>query len=161
MKSMKIFNLQCKQGHTFEGWFASAEACDEQHSQGLLECPLCSSLAHRIPTAAYIVSGAAEPSNSSNSSVESNELNATPAAATHRMQALVRQKIIEMAKSLIEQSDYVGKDFPEEARKMHYQEVPERSIVGEATAEEAKALLDEGIDLIPLPTLPRAKGTLQ
>ncbi|MEK9811722.1 MAG: DUF1178 family protein [Bordetella sp.] len=158
MKSMKIFNLQCKQGHTFEGWFASAEVCDNQHSQGLLECPLCSSLAHRIPTAAYIVSGA---SKSSNSSVEPNELNVMPAAATHRMQALVHQKIIEMAKSLIEQSDYVGKDFPEEARKMHYQGVPERSIVGEATAEEAKALFDEGIDLIPLPTLPRAKGTLQ
>jgi hypothetical protein len=158
MKSMKIFNLQCKQGHTFEGWFTSAEACDEQHSQGLLECPLCSSLAHRIPTASHIVSGASE---SSNSSVEPNELNATPVAANHRMQALVHQKIIEMAKSLIEQSDYVGKSFPEEARKMHYQEVPERSIVGEATEEEAKALLDEGIDLIPLLTLPRAKGTLQ
>ncbi len=155
MKSMKIFNLQCKQGHTFEGWFASAEACDEQHSQGLLECPLCSSLAHRIPTASYIVSSASE---FSNSSVEPND---TPAAATHRMQALVRQKIIEMAKSLIEQSDYVGKSFPEEARKMHYQEVPERSIVGEATAEEAKVLLDEGIDLVPLPTFSIAKGTLQ
>lgn len=81
--------------------------------------------------------------------------------ASDKMQALVREKIIEMARSLIEQSDYVGKDFPEEARRMHYQEVPERSIIGEATVEEAKALLEEGIDLIPLPSTARTKGTLQ
>ncbi|MEY3942825.1 MAG: hypothetical protein RLZZ133_515, partial [Pseudomonadota bacterium] len=84
-----------------------------------------------------------------------------PALGNDQLQALVREKIIEMARSLIEQSDYVGKDFPEEARRMHYQEVPERSIIGEATVQEAKALLDEGIDLIPLPQAVRAKGTLQ
>jgi hypothetical protein len=155
LKKMKIFNLQCKQGHTFEGWFASAQACDDQHSQGLLECPFCSSLAHRIPTASYVISNAAAPPKQADAPSQPSAL------ANNQLQALVREKIIEMARSLIEQSDYVGKDFPEEARRMHYQEVPERSIVGEATAQEAKALLDEGIDLIPLPQAARVKGTLQ
>ena len=152
---MKIFNLQCKQGHTFEGWFASAEACDDQHARGLLECPLCASRAHRIPTASYVISGSSSPSKPP-ADVKSPE-----AAAGPGMQALVREKIIAMARSLIEQSDYVGRDFPEEARRIHYQEAPERSIVGEATVEEAKELLEEGIDLVPLPNAAGAKGRLQ
>jgi hypothetical protein len=155
LKSMKIFNLQCKQGHTFEGWFVSAEACDDQHTQGLLECPLCSSVAQRIPTASYVISSVSSSPRQPAASAD------TPAVPSDKMQALVREKIIEMARSLIEQSDYVGKDFPEEARRMHYQEVPERSIIGEATVQEAKALLEEGIDLIPLPSTARTKGTLQ
>jgi hypothetical protein len=77
------------------------------------------------------------------------------------VQALVREKIIAMARSLIEQSDYVGRDFPEEARRIHYQEAPERSIVGEATVQEAKELIEEGIDLVPLPAVSGAKGRLQ
>ena len=152
---MKIFNLQCKQGHTFEGWFASAEACDDQQGRGLLECPLCASLAHRIPTASYVISGSSSPSKP--------PADVTPPedAAGPSVQASVREKIIAMARSLIEQSDYVGRDFPEEARRIHYQEAPERSIVGEATVQEAKELIEEGIDLVPLPAVSGAKGRLQ
>lgn len=76
-------------------------------------------------------------------------------------QHALRSKIIAMAKSLAEKADYVGKDFPEEARKMHYQETPERPIVGEATAQEANALLDEGIAVVPLPLAARKKDRLQ
>lgn len=152
---MKIFNLQCKQGHTFEGWFASAEACDDQQGRGLLECPLCASRAQRIPTASYVISGlSSQPKPPA-------DVTSPEAAAGPSMQALVRDKIIAMARSLIEQSDYVGRDFPEEARRIHYQEAPERSIVGEATVQEAKELIEEGIDLVPLPSVSGAKGRLQ
>ena len=66
-------------------------------------------------------------------------------------QIALRNKIISMAQSLAEKADYVGRDFPEEARRMHYQEAPERPIVGEATPQEASALLEEGISVVPLP----------
>lgn len=66
-------------------------------------------------------------------------------------QIALRNKIIAMAQSLAEKADYVGRDFPEEARRMHYQEAPERPIVGEATPQEASALLEEGISVVPLP----------
>ena len=77
-------------------------------------------------------------------------------------QIALRNKIIAMAQSLAEKADYVGRDFPEEARRMHYQEAPERAIVGEATPQEASALLEEGISVVPLPlTVVPKKDRLQ
>ena len=77
-------------------------------------------------------------------------------------QTLLREKIMAMAKSLAEQADDVGRDFPEEARRIHYREAPERMIMGEATPQETKELLEEGIGVVALPiTRRRKKGELQ
>jgi hypothetical protein len=151
---MKVFNLECACGHRFEGWFGSVAACDAQQAQGLLQCPFCESPSvRRMPTAPHLSIGLqAEPKQSEPRALAS----LTPE------QSALRSKIISMAKSLAEKAEYVGRDFPEEARRMHYQETPERAIVGEATAQEASALLDEGISVVPLPlpSLPK-KDRLQ
>ncbi|MBM3375734.1 MAG: DUF1178 family protein [Betaproteobacteria bacterium] len=156
---MKVFNLECDCGHRFEGWFGSLAACDTQQAQGLLQCPFCESpTVRRMPTAPHVALGLqAVPAQHA-------EAPAKPAVASTltQEQIALRSKIIAMAQSLAEKADYVGKDFPEEARRMHYQEVPERPIVGEATAQEASALLEEGIAVVPLPlSATRKKDRLQ
>jgi hypothetical protein len=160
---MKVFNLECDCGHRFEGWFGSLAACDAQQEQGLLQCPFCESpTVRRMPTAPHVALGL-QMAPSQQAHVDA-DAPARPAVASSltREQIALRSKIIAMAQSLAEKADYVGKDFPEEARRMHYQEVPERSIVGEATAQEASALLEEGIAVVPLPlSAARKKDRLQ
>jgi hypothetical protein len=149
---MKVFNLQCDTGHRFEGWFASVEACDDQQRKGLLECPVCESQSvRRMPTAARLSmgSGLVEQAKEAGQPAPVAMKGATSALSPD--QIALRNKIIAMAQSLAEKADYVGRDFPEQARRMHYQEAPERSIVGEATPQEASALLEEGISVVPLP----------
>lgn len=157
---MKVFNLECNGGHRFEGWFGSLEACDAQQAQGLLQCPFCESLSvRRMPTAPHVALGL-----QTTPSHDPDKPQAAPRAAAGLTpeQTVLRAKIIAMAQSLAEKADYVGKDFPEEARRMHYQEVPERPIVGEATAQEASALIEEGIAVVPLPSSTgRKKDRLQ
>ena len=150
---MKVFNLQCDTGHRFEGWFASVEACDDQQHKGLLQCPVCESQAvRRMPTAARLSMGTGLVEQSAEEAGQSAPvaMKATSSVLSPDQIAL-RNKIIAMAQSLAEKADYVGRDFPEEARRMHYQEAPERPIVGEATPQEASALLEEGISVVPLP----------
>jgi hypothetical protein len=159
---MKVFNLACDGGHRFEGWFGSLEACDTQQAQGLLQCPFCESLSvRRMPTAPHVALGLQTPP-AQNPEKEKQPSQPVSVAGLTPEQTALRAKIIAMAQSLAEKADYVGKDFPEEARRMHYQEVPERPIVGEATAQEASALLDEGIAVVPLPlSVSRKKDRLQ
>ncbi|MFM1881200.1 MAG: hypothetical protein RLZZ344_1434 [Pseudomonadota bacterium] len=107
-----------------------------------------------MPTAARLSMGAAAQTEVAGEAVAARSgEHATKASngALSPEQIALRNKIIAMAKSLAEKADYVGRDFPEEARRMHYQETPERAIVGEATPQEASALIDEGIDVVPLP----------
>lgn len=105
----------------------------------------------RMPTAARlsIGTGLVEHEDNAGQAIPVAAKGASPVLSPE--QIALRNKIIAMAQSLAEKADYVGRDFPEEARRMHYQEAPERPIVGEATPQEASALLEEGISVVPLP----------
>ena len=122
---MIVLNLSCGKRHQFEGWFASTEEFHLQVDTRLLSCPTCGDAGiTRLPSGPHVRRAVA----------------AEPARSEH-------DAIAELAKNC----DNVGAQFPEEARKIHYQEIPARSIRGIATVSEVKALIEEGIAVLPLP----------
>lgn len=142
---MKVLNLRCENGHGFEGWFASDDEFMDQNGRGLVECPMCGDkVISRMPTAPRLnLSGQREAPPAEPTSVD--------------MQAAFLQAVRQM----MAKTEDVGERFPEEARRIHYGEVEQRGIRGEATPDERQALLDEGIEVVPIP-IPRAlKGPVQ
>jgi hypothetical protein len=139
------YDLKCKNRHVFDGWFSSSAAYDQQRESGSISCPICSTneidkqlMAPRI-------------GRKSNRNTETR--NPMVAASDPRVRKLV-QKMRELKEYVEKTADYVGDRFAEEARRIHYKEVEERGIYGEATAEDARALVEEGIEVHPLPLLP-------
>jgi hypothetical protein len=128
-----VYNLRCRNSHEFEGWFQDSAAFDAQAKSGKLACPVCDS--HKVEKAimAPSVSGAKK------STVNDSEAKK------------MRQFMTGLRKYVQDNADYVGRKFPEEARKIHYGEVEHRHIYGEASVEEAKDLIEEGVDVAPLP----------
>ena len=179
---MKVLNLQCGGMHTFEGWFGSEEDYQSQRERGLVACPLCADTeVRKLPSAPRLNLGAAEPRQSKPVSQESfsattgavtpsTNLAAKPAAETvasslaqvHPEAAeMVQEAWMKMVKHVIANTEDVGQNFAEEARKMHYGESEERNIRGQASVEETKDLLEEGIEVMPLPVPDALKGGLQ
>jgi hypothetical protein len=153
------YRLTCKKGHEFEGWFGSGAAFDRQAKQGRLTCPICGiSKVSKSLMAPAIAKGAKRKRAAKAPEPVAKEAPApapsrpeTQRVAAHRELAAAMRTL----KAEIEsKSEYVGQRFPEEARKIHYEETPARGIYGEATADEAKALSEEGIEFFPLPVLP-------
>jgi hypothetical protein len=144
---MKVFNLRCTHEHSFEGWFASEEDFVSQAEAGQIECPLCGDSAiTRLPSAPRL-------NLASSRQEETQAVTQSPDLQTLWMQALRR---------VVENTEDVGERFPEEARRIHYGETPERGIRGRASRDETEALREEGIEVTPLPVLPPAlKGPLQ
>lgn len=144
---MIIFELSCTHGHRFEGWFASGEEFARQQERSLVTCPLCDD-AHieRLPSARVSVpKGAARD-------------NAPPAEATEERSpadnsaaAGLPAEAITKLRELVRNTENVGRRFPEEARRIHYDEVPARTIRGQASREETEALEEEGIEVSSLP----------
>ena len=130
---MIVYNLKCDNSHEFEGWFQSGAAYDDQAATGKLVCPMCSSRKIEKAIMAPAVSGTKK------TGIAADELKK------------MRQFMTGMRKYVKENADYVGTKFPEEARKIHYGETEERHIYGEATLEEAKELIEEGVEVAPLP----------
>ena len=157
---MKVLDLQCAHQHTFEGWFGSEDDFQSQLARGLVECPLCGNSdilkklsAPRLNLGALQVvtnTGAMVPASPSNS------VTAAPVPPPEMQAAWLK-----MVRHVIANTEDVGSQFAEEARKIHYGERKERNIRGEATAEETEALLDEGIDVLPLPIPAALKRPLQ
>jgi hypothetical protein len=156
---MILYRLKCRKGHEFEAWFASSAAFDTQAKRGLLSCAHCgTSKVSKAPMAPSIAKrtkarpaakAAEQPSAETPRKPETQRVVADRelAAAMRKLKAEIEAK-----------SEYVGPRFSEEARKIHYEEVPARGIHGEATAEEAKALREEGIEFFPLPILPEDRN---
>lgn len=140
---MKVLDLQCPHGHRFEGWFASTDDFEAQLSRKLVECPVCGATeVSRMPSAPRLnLSGATQ----------------TRAAESHALQAQVMRALREV----LEKTENVGERFAEEARRIHYNEAPARSIRGVTTPEDAQALVEEGIDVMPLPIPAALKEPLQ
>ena len=138
---MIVFELICRDQHRFEGWFASADEFALQKSRGLLECPVCGG-AHveKLPIAK--IRKQAESTQSAQASV---------AQSTEGAQAGVSRAI----DYILTHTEDVGKAFAEEARKIHYHEIPQRNIRGVATRAEAENLRDEGVPVFSLPIPPQ------
>jgi hypothetical protein len=155
---MILYKLRCKKGHEFEAWFASSDAFDRQARRGQLACPACGT---RSVSKALMAPNVA-PRTRRKAAVAAVERPAptapAPAPKPETQRVAAHSELVAAMRKLraeIEaKSEYVGPRFPEEARKIHYEEAPARGIHGEATAEEAKALKEEGIEFYPLPILP-------
>lgn len=135
------YNLSCENGHAFEGWFSSSGDFDRQAERRLIACPTCGSGSISKQLMAPTVSTARKKE-------------ARQALVMDQAQKETITKLREMVKSIRENAEDVGARFPEEARKIHYGEADQRGLIGKATAEEAIALLEEGIEIAPLPVLP-------
>jgi hypothetical protein len=150
---MKVLNLRCANGHGFEGWFASEDDFLAQNGRALIECPLCADrVISRLPSAPRLnLSGAREvtPLPGSPAAVASEP--AAQAATPEQVQAAYLHGV----RQLLARTEDVGPRFPEEARRIHYGEAPNRGIRGQATPEEREALREEGIDTVAIP-VPRA-----
>ena len=141
---MKVLDLRCTHGHGFEGWFASNEAFETQLASGLVECPVCGDTA--------IVKLLSAPRlNLGNAKAPAEAAPAAPSQVSAQ-QLSPEARWMRAVREVIAKTEDVGERFAEEARKMHYQEVPPRAIRGQASRDEAKALTDEGIEFTSLPS---------
>jgi hypothetical protein len=146
-----VYSLRCGEGHFFEGWFASMTAFDEQSSHGKLLCPTCNSRSvTKAPMAPAVSTKVGQSKRVLRSGAPTAQL--TPSATKgpeelHKM----RQFMTGLRKYVEQNAEYVGQEFPDEARKIHYGDSEERHIYGEASLEEAADLVEEGIDVAPLP----------
>ena len=159
------YTLRCEREHTFESWFQDSAAYDSQVKRKLVSCPVCESVkVEKAIMAPRIVSKKGrervEPVPAPAPAAEATAAEA-PAAptpgATPLMMAQERElraKLKELRDHIVKNADNVGEKFPNEARKMHYGEIEHRPIYGEASPEEAKSLIDEGVEVSPLPVLP-------
>lgn len=160
------YSLRCKKNHTFESWFASSDAFDKLAAKKQVVCPDCGSrsVEKALMAPGVVKSEAKSPSKRAAKSAAKRAVAAAAAAAqpetpAPNLQHVAAQKeLIEAVRKLrdevVSQAEYVGPRFSEEARKIHFEEAPARGIYGEATAEEARALLEDGVEVMPLPVLP-------
>jgi hypothetical protein len=153
---MKVLNLQCSHGHAFEGWFASHEDFESQRERGLVSCPLCNDAeVTKMPSAPRLNLGHGTQDSAS-------AVSAAPAQDVAQMTPQHLQAAwMKMVRHVMANTEDVGHKFAEEARKIHHGEVEHRNIRGQASREETEALLDEGIDILPLPVPVGLKEPLQ
>ncbi|MBN9411196.1 MAG: DUF1178 family protein [Burkholderiales bacterium] len=153
---MKVLDLQCEHAHAFEGWFASEDDFRSQLARGLVTCPLCgnASISKKL-SAPRLNLGAAEPASRAPASAPGG----AGQGATTPPQP--QELFMRMVRHVMENTEDVGERFAEEARRIHYGETAGRGIRGQASREETEALLDEGIDVVPLPLPGILKGPLQ
>jgi hypothetical protein len=148
------YSLNCDKEHAFESWFPDSAAFDRLAKRGLVVCPECNSSRVTKALMAPAVVGAKK----AEKPVAAVEPAPEPAAANVALVDEKHQRLREMAKALRQEimakTDDVGSRFPEEARAIHVGDAPQRSIRGQATADEAKALIDEGIGVLPIPFIP-------
>jgi hypothetical protein len=149
------YNLRCQRGHTYESWIQSSSAYEAQEKHKLVNCPVCGSAkVERAIMAPQIVSkkgkDRALPAPAAAAEV------AAPASTPLLMaqERELRAKLKELRDHIVKSADNVGERFPVEARKMHYGDIEHRPIYGEASPDEARALIEEGVEVTPLPVLP-------
>jgi hypothetical protein len=160
------YTLACNSGHQFESWFANSAAYDKQVKRKLVTCPICDStkvekaiMAPRLARTDKVPKLPAMPEVSPAPAAMPEPVpDTSPVAMISPQEREFRAKLKELRDHLVKNSDNVGKKFPEVARKMHYGEVEHRSIYGEASPKDAKEMLDEGIELHPLPVLPEERN---
>jgi hypothetical protein len=154
------YNLRCERGHAFESWFQSSTAYEAQEKRKLVNCPSCGSAkVERAIMAPQIVSKKGRDSAETPAPVAATEVS-TPASTPLMMaqERELRAKLKELRDHIVKNADNVGERFPNEARKMHYGDIEHRPIYGEASPDEARSLIDEGVEVSPLPVLPEDRN---
>ncbi len=157
---MKVLNLQCAHQHEFEGWFGSEDDFVSQLGRGLVTCPLCGDAhIHKKLSAPRLNlrSGRDEPA----SPTPTGAAVAMSNHATNPELAALQARMLRALRDVVAQTEDVGERFADEARAMHSGETEHRNIRGQASPQEALAMLEEGIEVIALPMLPAVKETLQ
>ncbi len=134
------FNLRCARDHEFEAWFQSGEVFDLQVRKRQVTCPNCGD--HKVVKAPMAPAVAAPSRRSGPRGPETEAVK-------------LRQALTELRDKVEQTCDYVGTEFPDEARKIHYGETEARGIYGEATSDEARELVDEGVKVAPIPWIRR------
>ena len=137
------YTLKCDQNHTFDSWFKSAEAFEMLVKKSMVVCSECGSTKITKAIMAPNVSTSRKKDNKPSELEKKSKL---------------KNDILELKKKIEANSEYVGNNFANEARSMYLGETPERSIYGEAKADDAKKLIDDGIPVMPLPFLPAKKA---
>ncbi|MGZ3174030.1 MAG: DUF1178 family protein [Croceibacterium sp.] len=149
------YTLRCDHGHAFESWFQSSTAYEAQEKRKLVSCPVCGSAkVERAIMAPQIVNKKARDS-AVLAPAAATEV-AAPASTPLLMaqERELRAKLKELRDHIVKTADNVGERFPNEARKMHYGDIEHRPIYGEASPDEARSLIEEGVEVTPLPVLP-------
>lgn len=167
------YALYCDKGHDFESWFSGSAAYDEQAENGLVECPVCGSvkvakalMAPSVSTARKKEARTERAAKAALAQAAAGSANLpVPAAPASGPMALLdedqrklREAIRELHTKITENTVDVGEKFPEEARRIHDGEAPERPIRGQASLKQAKELWEEGIPVLPVPSLPDDKN---
>jgi hypothetical protein len=177
------YALRCERGHAFESWFQDSSSFEKQAKRGLVSCPTCDSvkveksiMAPQIPRKGRTTEQRASEERTvravARQKKQKAEAAATPAAEAAAPDAAApspeslmmaqdtefRAKLKELRDHIKANADNVGEQFPEQARKMHYGEIEHRPIYGDASPTEAKALIEEGVDVLPLPVLPEDRN---
>lgn len=178
---MKVLDLRCTHQHSFEGWFASEDDFQSQLSRGLVECPICTDkgITKMLSAPRLNLNSArgepeqetttteSTPSDKDSSKATDTALASHPAAVpmptevANMSAAQLQAAWMQMVKHVVANTEDVGAHFSQEARKMHYGETEQRNIRGQATPEETQELIDEGIQVMPLPLPESLKGPLQ
>jgi len=159
------YSLRCERDHAFESWFQDSSAYDAQVKRKLVICPVCNSVTIEKAIMAPRIVGKkgrerAEPAPAAPTPAPV-EAPAAAAGSTPLLMAQERElraKLKELRDHIVQNADNVGERFPNEARKMHYGDIEHRPIYGEASPEEARSLVDEGIEVSPLPVLPEDRN---
>jgi len=131
------YALQCSHGHRFDAWFKSAAAYDEQRGRGIVTCAVCGD--------GQVDKALMAPA------VARTDNERVPLSSAHPDAARFREMLRQYRRKVMEEADYVGDRFAEEARKIHFEEAEARGIYGEATREEVLGLIEDGVDFLPLP----------
>ena len=153
------YSLRCERGHGFESWFQSSSTYDSQVKRKLVTCPACGSA--KVEKAIMAPQIASKRGRDSAAPAPAASTDVTAPASTPLMMAQERElraKLKELRDHIVNNADNVGERFPTEARKMHYGDIEHRPIYGEASPEEARSLIDEGVEVSPLPVLPEDRN---
>ncbi|MGY2049350.1 DUF1178 family protein [Methylobacterium sp. JK268] len=158
------YALSCESGHAFESWFPSSDSYDDQAGRGLVACPVCGSpkVAKQLMAPALGRRGnkgaPPVPAEPAAAAAPAPAAPAEPVRLLAEPEMQLRAMIRALHEHVARTSDHVGPRFAEEARRMHYGEAEQRAIHGEASLQEAQALLEEGIAVQPLPLLPEERN---
>ncbi|WP_316862823.1 DUF1178 family protein [uncultured Cohaesibacter sp.] len=156
------YSLRCDHDHVFEVWFRNNDDCEAQMKHGHVECPVCSSTAISKSLMSPKVSGTRSQNAPSGPALVPANHSAPSQAVTVGAATPDQQQVQHMLRAfrdhVVQNADYVGDKFAEEARKIHFKESEKRGIYGEASVEDAKSLAEDGIDCLPLPSLPEDKN---
>jgi hypothetical protein len=151
------YHLRCERGHAFESWFQSSTAYEAQEKRKLVNCPACGSAKVERAIMAPQIVGQKTRDITAPVPAPAAATEVTTAGSTPLMMAQERElraKIRELRDHIVKNADNVGERFPNEARKMHYGDIEHRPIYGEASPDEARSLIEEGVEVTPLPVLP-------